>query len=381
MEGYYQYLPVFFLQDWDNFRTLPWAKPYGEGRTLSVFTCGTAILQAPFFLAAHIITLATGMPATGYGTIYYFFIFLAGLFYASMGLLFLARSLTWYVPSKTAFMTTVLIFYGTNLFYYTIMGPGMSHLYSFFLISYFIYRVPFFYEKISLRTLLPVALPFALAVLVRPTNAVIFLYFLLFEAGTLKEMYIRILLLFRKWYLMVIWLLVLLLVFAPQMMYWHFVTGKWMIYSYQEEGFTFLKNPQVLTVLFGKRGGWFVYTPIMFIAGLTLIWMLRKKLFSSPAIFLTMLVIIYLNSSWWAPTFSACAGYRALVEFLPFMAFPLAYFYQNTVSGENRLLRRIFVVVFWIFVLYNIQFAFKYDSTVWWDREWSIHTLMRLLTF
>jgi len=381
MEGYYQYLPVFFLQDWENFRILPWAKPYGENKTLSVFTCGTAILEAPFFLAAHGITKLSGLPSDGYGPVYYFFILLGGLFYATLGLLFLCKALYRIVDPKTAFWTTALIFYGTNLFYYTIMGPGMSHVYSFFLMALFIYRVPFFYDKPDLKSILLAALPFSLSVLIRPTNAVAILYLLFYNISCIGELLQRFRLFFKKWYLFFVMGFTVLVVFIPQMIYWHFVTGNWIIYSYQDATFTFWKNPQILTVLFGKRGGWYVYTPLMLIATISLVYMLKRRLYSAPAIFITMVSIIYLDASWFAPTFSASAGYRALIEFLPFMAVPLSLVHQKVFSGNNKKLIIVATVVLWILVLYNVQFSFKYDSTVWWDWEWSYKTMLRLFSF
>jgi hypothetical protein len=381
MEGYYQYLPVFFLEDWEKFRILPWAKPYGDNKTLSVFTCGTAILQAPFFLAAHAITKTSGLQSNGYSTVYYFFVLLAGLFYATMGLYFLCKSLYRYVDYKTAFWTTSLIFYGTNLFYYTIMGPGMSHVYSFFLMSFFLYRVPIFYDTPNFKSILLVTLPFSLSVLVRPTNAVAILYLIFYNIWGTGDLLQRFRLFINKWRLIMVMGATFILVFVPQMIYWHYVTGNWIVYSYQEEGFKFWNNPQIMTVLFGKRGGWYVYTPLMLIATISLMYMLKRRLLSAPSILLTMVTILYLDASWWAPTFSASAGYRALIEFLPFMAVPLSIGYQKVFTSGNKKLQIFAVSVLWILVLYSVQFAFKYDSTVWWDWEWSYKTMLRLFSF
>ncbi len=380
-EGYYQYLPWFFLHDWHDFQYLPWAKPYGEGKTLSVFTCGTAILQAPFFLTAHAITRLSNLKADGYGPVYYFSVFLAGLFYAMLGLVFLIKALARMFNFSTAFIAAVLIFYGTNLFYYTIMGPGMSHVYSFFLLSLFLFTVPRFYDKPGITTALAVSLPLSLAVLIRPTNGVAVLYLLFYGIACFRETGPRLGWLIRKWPLFICMGLSAFVVFIPQLIYWHYVTGDWLVYSYQEEGFSFWKNPQFVTVLFGKRGGWFTYTPLMWFAFITLVWMAWKKIHSAPVILLTILVIIYLDASWWAPTFSASAGYRALIEFLPFMAVPVAFFYHKIRMQKNRKIQLIFNIVIWIIILYNIQFAFKYDSTVWWDWEWSYKTMLRLFTF
>jgi hypothetical protein len=63
------------------------------------------------------------------------------------------------------------------------------------------------------------------------------------------------------------------------------------------------------------------------------------------------------------------------------MAVPLAYLTGNILKLPPGWLKSGAIVVTWIIVLYNIQFAFKYDSTVWWNWEWSYKTMLRLFTF
>jgi len=116
-------------------------------------------------------------------------------------------------------------------------------------------------------------------------------------------------------------------------------------------------------------------------AMISLVIMVLRRNFSGPVFLLCMMAIIYINSSWWAPTFSASAGYRALIEFLPLMAVPLAYLTGNILKLPPGWLKSGAIVVTWIIVLYNIQFAFKYNSTVWWNWEWSYKTMLRLFTF
>ncbi|NLX27741.1 MAG: hypothetical protein GXY59_02090 [Bacteroidales bacterium] len=381
MEGYYQYLPWFFLHDWQDFKQLPWAKPYGEGTTLSVFTCGTALLQAPFFLVAHGLTLVADEKANGYGRFYFFSVFLAGLFYATLGMVFLGRGLRRWFDDKTSLMTVLLIFYGTNLFYYTIMMPGMSHVYSFAMVAALIPAIPRFYEKPGVGSALGVALPLSVAILIRPTTAIIALFVLLFEVTSRDQLHVRARFLLRNYRLLLMMGGVAVLMWLPQMVYWHFVTGKWIVWSYQSEGFPFWKNPRLLTVLFGKRGGWFTYTPLMLAATGTLFYMAWRRILTAPAVLVTMLLILYAVSSWWAPTFSASAGYRALIEFLPLMAIPLAFLVSHIRNLSHGAWKTSLLWIAVLLVLYNIQFAFKYDATVWWDWPWSYKTMLRLLTF
>ena len=101
-KGYYLYLPAVFIH---HDLTMQWTRslqnkadppdpatgewyglhPYGHGKYLNKYTIGLAILWLPFFLAAHILTIAIGHPATGFTMWYQASIGFAAAFYASLG--------------------------------------------------------------------------------------------------------------------------------------------------------------------------------------------------------------------------------------------------------------------------------------------------------
>ncbi len=94
-----------------------------------------------------------------------------------------------------------------------------------------------------------------------------------------------------------------------------------------------------------------------------------------------MVSIIWINGSWWAPTFSASAGYRALIEYLPFMAFPLGFMLERIMAAKWRSLNIFSFAVAVLLVFLNIQLMFKYDSTLWWDAPWDWNNLLRFFQF
>ena len=379
--GYYQYLPAFFLQDWVAFKQLPWSKPIGEGRFISVYTCGVAMLQTPFFLVSHGMTRLIGLDSDGYGPVYYIGVLFSAFFYVWLGIIILFSVLRRYFGEKSSIASVMLLFFATNLLYYTLVAPGMSHAYSFFLISLYIFAVHRFYQVQDIRNSLLLSFSIGLAVLIRPTNVVALIYFFLFDLTHWKEIPVRFRLLFSRWQLILLMLLVGLLVALPQMAYWHYVTGDWIYYSYLDEGFPNWRSPQVNTVLFGARGGWFLYTPLMMISFLVLLFYWRKSEYSARAIILVMVLIIWINGSWWAPTFSASVGYRALIEYLPFMAFPLGFLFERIVALKSKLLKYISLAGALVMVFLNIQLMFKYDSTLWWDTPWDWNNFLRFFQF
>lgn len=381
MEGYYQYLPYVLLKSKEDVQHMRWAKPYGDDKKLNVFTCGVAIMQLPFFLVAHGITKYLELEPSGYGPVYFTSVFIATIFYVLMGLIFLYYFLLHYFKPKIAAWVVVLVFYATNLFYYTIMSPGMSHAYSFSLVAMYLFAVPRFYRKSSVANTLLLAFPLALLTLIRPTSLVLSLFFLLYNVSSLSDFYERIRFLLKRWYLVVLIGVVGFVVFIPQMWYWYTVTGKYFYYSYQDEGFSNILSPKIFTVLLGPRNGWFVYTPLMLVAFLSLIYLTYRRQLNSLPTLLILGIIVYINGSWWRPTFSAAAGYRALIEYIPLMAVPLGYFIGRVNAKENKLLRTAMITLFSVFVVYNILFAFKYSPWVWWNTDWQWSHMLRLVRF
>jgi hypothetical protein len=380
-EGYYQYLVHFFLRDWEHFKHLPWAIPFGEGKTLSVFTSGVAILWSPFFLMGHFMTLFFGFEATGHGNIYYGSVLIAALFYVYIGLYFLYKLLISEFGHKVSLITASLFFLGTNLFYYTvILGAGMSHAYSFSMIAIYMYFVHRFYETGKLKHVLFFALPFAMAVLIRPTNIIAGFYFFLFGVGSLTTFKERAVYWLKNYWVLGAVLLTGIIVAIPQMLYWHTVTGKFITYSYQDYGFPYLLSPKIGIVLFGKYNGWLFYTPLVIFALYGLFSALVRKSYNSLAVLIILIIAIYINASWWAPTFSAAVGQRAMIDFLPFLAFPLAWTVRKYFE-QDKTVRTILFIVLLVILFFNIQFAFRYQAYEWWDKPFTWEKFWRTLKF
>ncbi len=380
-EGYYQYLPYFFLRDWEQFAHLPWTIPYGDGKTMSVFTCGVAILWAPFWLLAHCISLFFNLDADGYGNVYYGFVQIAALAYVFTGLWFLYRLLAREFSHKISLITVFLFFLGTNLFYYTvILGAGMSHAYSFSMIALYIYFTHRFFETGKWKHALGFAIPFAFAVLIRPTNMIAGFYFFLFGWQDVRTLGQSLRNWVKKPWVLGLVLVAGLVVAMPQMLYWFKVTGKFIYYSYQDQGFPYLLSPKIGTVLFGKYNGWFMYTPLVLFALYGLFRSVRAKQYNSIAILLILVLAIYINGSWWAPTFSAAVGQRAMIDFLPFLAFPLAVVVRDFFN-QSRAVKVLLLFLLLVILFYNIQFAFRYAPYEWWDKPFTWQKFWRTLSF
>ena len=366
MEGFYQYLFHFFVKDWALFDRMPWTIPYSEGKTLSVFTCGLAILWSPFFLMAHLISIFCGLTANGQTNLYYGFILIAGIVYTYIGLVFLYKLLRRYFNHRTSLWSTSLFFLATNVFFYSVLlGAGMSHVYSFTMICIYLFFCHRFAEKPSLKNLILLGIPFAMAVLIRPTNIISGLYLFLMGVSGWESLKDRLHFWVKNYWAILALLAIGIIVFIPQMVYWHYVTGKYLVYSYQEYGFPNWRLPKFGIVLFGKYNGWLTYTPIVIFALIGLFIQLWRKQMNSLGTVLILIFATYVNASWWVPTFSAAVGQRAMIDFLPFLALPLA-FIVNEIRNLSRPQRIGLFIIIGIFIFYNIQFGFRYNSGLWW---------------
>lgn len=367
MEGYYQYLVHFFIKDWSDFDKMRWTMSFGEGKTLSAFTCGVAILWSPFFLAAHLISIFFGLDTSGYANMYYGFILVAGIVYTYIGLVFIYKFLREFFEHRVSLLTTALFFLATNVFFYSVLlGAGMSHVYSFAMIAIYLYFCNQFSKDSSVKNLIFLGVPFALAVLIRPVNIISGLYLFLYGVNNFASLKERFAFWMKNYWAIIGLFLIGVIVFIPQMAYWHYVTGKFLFYSYQDQGFSNWLAPKIGIVLFGKFNGWLIYTPIVWFGLVGLFILLWRKQMNSLAVLVILTICIYINGSWWAPTFSAAVGQRAMIDFLPFLSIPLA-FSITRIQGMSKTLKIAFGVVIFVFVYYNIIFGFRYSSGLWWE--------------
>ncbi len=340
-KGYYAYLPATFVYHDMNmmfFDSIE-AKYYDEntryqyrtaahGKVIDKYFAGVAVMQAPFFLAGHFITLMSDEPADGYSKWYIIAICIGSIFWLGIGLFYLRKYLRLHGASEVQSAAILfLIFFGTNLFYYSLVEPCMSHLYSFTLVSTFLYFGKKWIDSGNKKSALMAAIVFGMIFLVRPVNILAGLW-LIYEAGGFQLMFLRIKEICRKPSVGILSLLLLLFPFTIQMIIWKIQTGHWLVNSYGDESFHFL-NPHLTDFLFSYKKGLFVYLPITLVSlfGFASIWKRdRKRAVIALTFFLSL---FYILSSWWMWYYGGSFGTRVIVEFLPMFALLLFFFLRS----------------------------------------------------
>jgi len=358
--SYYAYLPAIFIykdlslkfvDDLPKDEGTIWPIPTANGGYTLKYPIGTAIMILPFFLMAHIFSNLAGIEASGYSWPYHFFILIAALFYLLAGLLYLRRVLLRYFSELTVMICIVILAAGTNIFYYATEEPGMSHIYSFFLFSAFLFHYTRFYHGDRWMDTLLIGLISGLIVLVRPSNGILMLCFLLYRGNVkMKDWYEY--LWRRRFRLLVMFTIGLGIIFL-QLSYWKFSTGHWLHYSYGEERFYFFK-PHIIEGLFSYRKGWLLYTPLMTLAIFGFLFLKKKvhELFY-PILVFTVLNI-YIVFSWWCWWYGGSFSARALIESYALLSVPMAATVER-LWNSGKLVRVVSSVIF-IFLIYVNMF-------------------------
>ncbi len=312
-----------------------------QGHKIIKYSMGLSVLLAPFFLMAHTIALLFNYPATGFSSIYQFFIEFSGLLYIVIGFYYLRKLLLVFYSEKITALTLLLLFFATNLLCYATIDPVNSHAYTLSLFCVLLFYTQQFYANAKTKQAVIVGLTIGLIILVRPLNVFFIIPFLLFNVSTFKNLKQRLLFFIKNTKLSITIAVICFLIMLPQFIYYKYVTGNFLVFSYGSKEKFYFANPHIFDVLFSFRKGWFIYTPIMLLIVL-IISTYTKSLFNGfkLSIIILLPVYIYFVSSWWCWWYGGSFGQRALVDLYPLLSFPLATFLVK-LNTLNKLKKQI----------------------------------------
>ncbi|MFO7671942.1 MAG: hypothetical protein R6W31_19955, partial [Bacteroidales bacterium] len=351
--SYYAYLPATFIYGdvtLDFLDNPPegfvnddkfWFYEMETGKRLIVTSMGMSFMYAPGFFIAHTLAPLFGQARDGYSSIYQLFLVITLLMYVIIGFVILKNLLLRYFSARVTIWTLLATALGTNLFYYATHEAAMSHAASFFLMILFLWMVDRWYARQTLLNTLLTGALLGFIALVRPTNIMVVFILLLYKVNSWNEFRQRILFFVKKYYLVLIMIAGFILAWIPQFLYWHAVTGQFIFYSYGPHGGNFFwGRPHILETLFSYKKGWFIYAPMMGFAMVGL-FILRKRigeLFWPLVVW--VVVMIYVQSSWWCWWFGGSFGLRAYVELGGLLAFPMAASFELVLKSPGKWLRR-----------------------------------------
>lgn len=348
--GYYAYLPAAFIysdvteyafaeehfKNYDISGDIYQLMETEAGGRFPIYNAGLAVVWAPAFLLTHAITSASGVAlADGMSYPYQLMVVLMMLLFAFIGFTYLRRFLLLFFSDTVVTLVLLAIGLGTNLFYYVIEAPDMTHGYLFVLYAVFLYcfarlvdakgwKVPQIAPAeiaapVTKKTdpgdpkwLIYCGLLAGLMCLIRSSEIVVFALPALYglrNLATFKRNFRRTL----------IMLSLALVVFSLQLIYYKAGTGSWWQNGYAGLGFDWL-SPHLFEGFLGYRRGWLVYTPLMVFALLGIGWLRNGWLM--PVLVFT-LANCYLLFSWHIWWYGDTFGSRPVVQSYAVLALPL----------------------------------------------------------
>jgi hypothetical protein len=364
--GYYLYLPATFI--YHDVKDLTWypniqaqyqvtgdlyqASKHKNGNYVTKYLMGEAILCLPFFALGHGAAILTGYAPDGFSLPYQLAIVLAAFCYALLGFWFLRKVLLRFFDDKTTAFCLILVALATNFLEYAAVECGMTHVYLFALYAFMLYVTLRWHEQPSVKNAFFVGIVFGLAVVTRPTEAVMLFIPLLWNTqNTETKQYKWALVRQYKMHLGGVVLGGFLMIF-PQLLYWKFVTGAW-IY---DVGSKFLLFNPYFRVLFGFTNGWFIYTPITIFMVLGLF--LSKKQPFYKGILLYFILNTWLVMAWSDWHYGATYSCRALLQSCAVLALPLAVLLEKGLAHRFR----IGVIILGVFFIFLNLFQLKQYS-------------------
>lgn len=350
--GYYAYLPALLRGDftfgfieaegWEHSLTLIRA----AGGMVDKYPVGVAIMESPFFFAAHLISLLrdalTGSAtATGYSNLYQYLVLFGGVCYWIAGTVLLYLLLSRYLrySRRVSLLSCIVITYGTNLFHYASYDACFSHVYSYFLFNLFLFYLCWYEEREAEgRNRLWQTCVFGflagLIFMCRNTNILFVLTYVFYgviDLDTLKARALTILRPVRAIPIVVTGFITLF----PQLLYWHAATGHWFAYSYGDEPFYWLA-PQLGNFLFSVRKGLFFWSPILLLSVVGMVVAYRWKQVLYTGLLLFFAVIVYVSSAWWSWYYGGSFGQRVAVDFMCLFAIFIAAVFGSLEAWREK---------------------------------------------
>lgn len=344
-----------------------------EGRKVSIYHPGMALLSLPAFASGHIAALLSGAPADGFSTPYrvaYVFWFYLLLFIA---LRWLLESLKELGDGSSSFIFLTLFIAASNLTA-TLGNHGVYiHTAGFFLMAGLLKLwLQVQTEGLKPQTVAWLSAWAGQALITRPPLVIWLLIFLPHLPSFLKLILLRPSLLFFAW--------AALLPLGCLLVYWKKATGSW-TFNLHTEVFSF--NWQRLGwFLFSSRNGWLFYSPVflLLIPGLILWWFQDKAAAVLWALCLASCVV--LHGSWECWHYGGGYGQRTMTDYYPLLGVPLALVWRPA-KGFQSLWGKAFQGIFLLLAFLNLfqTVQFFTGALTPWHNTWAYYRCQFLRLF
>jgi len=377
--GYYSYLRSLFFDHDLNFvneynelgyfevETYPMDKT-PTGLYPNPWSIGPAILWLPFMLIAHLLALIFNLfghaiPLDGYNPLYTGIVGISTALYGFLGFYLVYLILKKYFSPLISFLTTCAMLLTSPILWYMFRQPYYAHALSFFTVTLFIYYWLRMKKEGSYKDWVILGLLAGLMCLTRWTNGI---FLVIPVAGSFIKHYLipwrkgikkAPILSFIKKYLL--FALLFLAAFSPQLICWKIIYGS--AFTIPQGGaYIHWSRPFIMQVLFSSRHGLFSCSPIIYFAVIGLFFFLKKDWSFGLIIWVSLVLIIYVNSvagTWWG---EGSFGMRRFCCCLIFFSLGLATLLE-------RMIKRPVLVVsllLGLFAIWNLLFLEQFNKNM-----------------
>ena len=308
--------------------------PTPAGLPPNRMSIGMGIVWLPFFLAAHALAWLLGLPHDGYSYLYQAAVCLGSMLYGFVGILMTYRLCRQYADAVTAVVAVTLIWFGSNVIYYMVAEPSMSHMASLGVVGSFLAWWRLNEERSSARYWIGLGALGGLAALIRP-QAILFMALpaLQWLAEGVRLWKDR-----RDGQPLVAHVgrgalmgVTALAVFSIQLWAWRTIYGSVFEsgYSYGDQQSFYWLNPKVFQVLFSLRHGLFTWHPIYLVGAIGLWWVAKQDRAYALLLALGLALQVYIVAAWRAWWQGDAFGGRMFISSAPIFALGLAQVVQR----------------------------------------------------
>jgi hypothetical protein len=368
---YYSYLPALLLHHGldftDQYAALAPKSAVARspltaaGGLTNKYTVGTPILWVPFFLIGHCLAFALrlfghSIRLDGLGYVYQIPTLLGSMTYGFAGVLLVYRSCRRFFGRAACSSAAILIWFATNLVYYMIAEPSMSHACSFFAGALFLNLWLSYRPHPSPKQWMILGISGGLIGLVRPADAAWLVLPVVDSILTLKTDWRNYLAGFCKG--IVLFCCTAAATFSPQMGLSYYFYGNPFRSGYllSNSPFHWL-SPKVFSVLFSLRHGLFSWHPVLIFALIGVVLFYRKERSLVISLALVAAAQTYVVSSWSGWSAGDSFGSRMLISLLPILALGFSALIEWAAA------RRAYAAIFLpaaCFVVWNALFIVQY---------------------
>ncbi len=352
--SYYLYLPLTFIyndpgitdysiitnimETYQNTNTFYQAFKIDNGNFVINYMCGFAMLFAPFFFIGHVWALLGGYAVDGFSFPYQFAVSTGVYVYIIAGIFSLRKLLLRFFSEKVTIITMLFLLLGTNYFNEAVRANLMPHAMMFAFVTFFVRLTFSWHDKPTVLKSLAYGGLFALMVLSRPSELFLIIFPVLLYVWD-KDSLVKKLGFYLSNYKGIFFIILGgFIVCIPQMIYWKYVTGNFIFFSYQNtEGFNFFE-PHIIESLFSFKNSWIIYTPLIIIPLLGFIILYKRNREIFYGIFMFTVINFYILSCWLAWWNGGGFGMRYFVESYGLLCIPFGFFIQY-LSERNLFIR------------------------------------------